>query len=126
MMASSRKPHLLAAGSWSGLSALWWSSHQAKISTNPSSATDRGTKSGSVDRNMQEKGEAQEGQAGDAPQSWQMIVPRQKTAFWWGSGPQMLLVQQPGQLIQSHEALGGHGDMMARSCHHHGHLRFGS
>ena len=64
---SSSETLMLAAGSWSGLSALPWSLHGARNGTGCSPATDRGKKSVSVQRNMREEGGMQGREAGAAP-----------------------------------------------------------
>ncbi len=59
---------------------------------------------------------------GDLP----TIAPTALTVAGLSVGDKMPPVRQPGWLFQSYEALGGHGEGLTRSCHHHGHVRFDS
>ena len=96
MDAGKRAPaYQLLAQSGPGLSALPWSLHGAGNGTGRSPATDRGKKSVSAQRNMREEGGMQGREAGAAPDVVSVRTMNSLTAFWWGSGPQMLLVQQP-------------------------------
>ena len=78
------------------------------------------------DRIMQWEGMRQMEDAGWGAGDTCRIAALQKSAFWWGSEPQMLLVQQPEWLSDGCKAMeaeaGGNGTMS--HCRLPGHLNY--
>ena len=59
----------------------------------------------SADRKMQWEGMGQmQGAGWVGGDTWRRVI-LQKTGFWWGSAPQMLLVQQPEWLFHGCKAM---------------------
>ena len=108
-MASSSKSHLAAAGSWRAPRAVPGSSHGARMATYRSPATHTVSISLSSAWHMQGKamGQTQDGSWVDGDTCRIAVIPL--SGFWWGSAPQMLLVQQPELLSDGCKAMGPEG-----------------
>jgi hypothetical protein len=96
MDAGKRAPaYQLLAQSGPGLSALPWSLHGARNGLCPSPVTNRVRDADHEGENVMQKAMMQMHDAGWVGRDLPTIATTALTAFWWGSGPQMLLVQQP-------------------------------
>ena len=105
MMASQRKTYLAAAALWSGSRAVPGSLHGGQMATYGAPATASVRDSMRSDRIMQWEGMRQMEDAGWGAGDTCRIAALQKSAFWWGSEPQMLLVQQPEWVIHGCKAM---------------------
>ena len=98
------KLYLLAAVAWSAPRALPWSLHGARNGTHLSPVTHTAQKSVSAHRNLGEGARESREQATEAPDVACFRTIKSLTVFWWGSGPQMLPVQQPEWLSDGCQA----------------------
>ena len=96
---------LLAAVAWSAPRALPWSLHGARNGTHLSPVTHTAQKSVSAHRNLGEGARESREQATEAPDVACFRTINSLTVFWWGSGPQMLPVQQPEWLFHGCQAM---------------------
>ena len=126
MMASRREAHLAAAAVWSGLRASPWSLHGARMAAYGVPATRRVRNSLSVERILHWEGMGQMEDAGWGAGNTCRIPLLQKSAFWWGSEPQMLLVQQPEWLSDGCKAMEAEarGNGMMSHCRLPRHLNY--
>jgi hypothetical protein len=99
------KLYLLAAVAWSAPRALPWSLHGARNGTHLSPVTHTAQKSVSGHRNLGEGARESREQATEAPDVACFRTINSLTVFWWGSGPQMLPVQQPEWLFHGCQAM---------------------
>ena len=106
MMASRRKTYRLAAAVWSGSRAVPGSLHGGQMATYRVPATHTVSSSMSADRKMQWEGMGQMQGAGWVGGDTCRIPLILFRGFWWGSAPQMLLVQQPEWLSDGCKAMG--------------------
>ena len=97
--ASRRKAYLAAAGCWSGSRAVPGSLHGGQMATYGVPATHTVSRTLRFQRKMQWEGMGQVQDVGDMAEVTCSRAITPLSGFWWGSAPQMLLVQQPEWLI---------------------------
>ena len=126
MMASRREAHLAAAAVWSGLRASPRSSHGGQMATYGAPATHTVSTSMRCKRIMQWEGMGQMEDAGWGAGDTCRIATMQKTAFWWGSEPQILLVQEPERRSDGCKAMEAEarGNGMMSHCRLPRHLNY--
>ena len=126
MMASQRKTYLAAAALWSGSRAVPRSLHGGQMATYPAPAAARVKNSRRFQRIM-----PWEAMRWVQDSGWGIGITCVRAlihfrGFWWGSEPQMLLVQQPEWLSDGCKAMeaeaGGNGTMS--HCRLPGHLNY--
>ena len=126
VVTSQRKAHLAAAGSWRAPRAVPGSSHGPDLATYRSPAAHTVSISMRSDRNMQWESMGQMQDAGLGGGDTCRIRTRAFCGFWWGSEPQMLLVQQPEWLLDGCKAMEAEarGNGMMSHCRLPRHLNY--
>ena len=105
MMASQRKTYLAAAALWSGSRAVPGSLHGGQMATYASPATARVRESCWVGVNTVEGSGMDRGDDSHSGGDGGKFASTCVHGFWWGSAPQMLLVQQPEWVIHGCKAM---------------------
>ena len=125
-VASRRKAHLAAAGSWRAPKAVPGSSHGGQMATYASAATAWVRESCWVGVNTVEGSGIDRGDDSHSGRDGGKFASTCFRGFWWGSEPQMLFVQQPERRSDGCKAMEAEarGNGMMSHCRLPRHLNY--